>query len=129
MEYIALTGIADSVIEVLKKHELRTLEIRNLQNFFGILGLNAGDNVLLTSTSLQDLTDGTSALIAKIVQMQISVHSIVSSNDIYCEEREAMSARIQLECRSMARVKSVVSNELGKPVRVDAREISCYEAR
>ncbi|AKB76196.1 hypothetical protein MSLAZ_2935 [Methanosarcina lacustris Z-7289] len=129
MEYIALTGIADSVIEVLKKHELRTLEIRNLQNFFGILELNAGDNVLLTSTSLQDLTDGTSALIAKIVQMQISVHSIVSSNDIYCEEREAMSARIQLECRSMARVKSVVSNELGKPVRVDAREISCYEAR
>ena len=129
MEYIALTGIADSVIEVLKKHELRTLEIRNLQNFFGILGLNAGDNVLLTSTSLQDLTDGTSALIAKIVQMQISVHSIVSSNDIYCEEREAMSARIQLECRSMARVRSVVSNELGKPVRVDAREISCYEAR
>jgi len=129
MEYITLTGIADSVIEVLKKHELRTLEIRNLQNFFGILGLNAGDNVLLTSTSLQDLTDGTSALIAKIVQMQISVHSIVSSNDIYCEERGAMSARIQLECRSMARVKSVVSNELGKPVRVDAREISCYEAR
>lgn len=129
MEYIALTGIADSVIEVLKKHELRTLEIRNLQNFFGILELNAGDNVLLTSTSLQDLTDGTSALIAKIVQMQISVHSIVSSNDIYCEEREAMSARIQLECRSMARVKSVVLNELGKPVRVDAREISCYEAR
>lgn len=129
MEYIALTGIADSVIEILKKHELRTLEIRNPQNFFGILGLNAGDNVLLTSTSLQDLTDGTSALIAKIVQMQISVHSIVSSNDIYCEEREAMSARIQLECRSMARVRSVVSNELGKPVIVDAREISCYEAR
>ncbi|KKH51045.1 hypothetical protein EO95_10340 [Methanosarcina sp. 1.H.T.1A.1] len=129
MEYIALTGIADSVIEVLKKHELRTLEIRTPQNFFGVLGLNAGDNVLLTSASLQDLTDGTSALIAKIVQMQISVHSIVSSNDIYCEEREAMSARIQLECRCMARVKSVVSNELGKPVRVDARELSCYEAR
>ncbi len=129
MEYIALTGIADSVIEVLKKHELRTLEIRTPQNFFGVLGLNAGDNVLLTSTSLQDLTDGTSALIAKIVQMQVSVHSIVSSNDIYCEEREAMSARIQLECRCMARVKSVVSNELGKPVRVEARDISCYEAR
>ncbi len=129
MEYIALTGIADSVIEILKKHELRTLEIRTPQNFFGVLGLNAGDNVLLTSTSLQDLTDGTSALIAKIVQMQVSVHSIVSSNDIYCEEREAMSARIQLECRCMARVKSVVSNELGKPVRVEARDISCYEAR
>ena len=129
MEYIALTGIADSVIEILKKHNLRTLEIRNPQNFLGVLGLNAGDNVLLTSTSLQDLKDGTPGLIAKVVQMQISVHSILSSNDFYIEEREAMSARIQLECRCMARVKSVVSNELGKPVRVDAREISCYEAR
>jgi len=129
MEYIALTGIADSVIEILKKHELRTLEIRNPQNFFGVLGLNAGDNVLLTSTSLQDLTDGTSGLIAKVIHKQVSVHSFVSSNDLYIEERESLSARIQLECRHMARVKNVISNEIGKPVLVDAREISCYEAR
>ncbi len=129
MEYIALTGIADSVIEILKKHTLRTLEIRNPQNFLGVLELNPGDSVLLTSTSLQDTTDGTSALIAKIVQMQVSVHSIISSNDLYTEEKEAMSARIQLQCKCMARVRSVISNELGKPVKVDAREISCYEAR
>lgn len=129
MEYIVLTGIADSLIEILKKHQLRTLEIRSPQNFVGVLGLNAGDNVLLTSTSLQDLTNGTQGLIAKVVQKQISVHSIVSSNDFYIEEREAMSARIQLQCRCMARVRDVISNELGKPVRVDAREVSCYEAR
>ncbi len=129
MEYIALTGIADSLIEILKKHHLRTLEIRSPQNFVGVLGLNAGDSVLLTSTSLQDLTDGTPGLVAKVVQKQVSVHSIVSSNELYVEEREAMSARIQLKCSCMARVKSVISNELGKPVRVDVREISCYEAR
>jgi hypothetical protein len=29
----------------------------------------------------------------------------------------------------MARVRNVISNEIGKPVIVDAREISCYEAR
>lgn len=129
MEYIALTGIADSVIEILKKHNLRTLEVRNPQNFLGVLGLNAGDNVLLTSTTLQDIKDGTPGLIAKVVQMQISAHSILSSNGLYTEERESISARIQLECRSIARVKSVISKELGKPVIVDAREISCYEAR
>lgn len=129
MEYTTLTGIADSVIEILKTHELRTLEIRNPQNFFGVLGLNAGDSVLLTSTSLQDLTDGTQGLIARVVQKQVSVHSFVSSNELYLEERETLSARIQLECRCMARVRNVVSNELGKPVKVDAREISCYEAR
>jgi hypothetical protein len=129
MEYIALTGIADSLIEVLKRHHLRTLEIRSPQNFVGVLGLNAGDSVLLTSTSLQDLTDGTQGLIAKVLQKQVSVHSVISSNELYIEEREAMSARIQLECRCIARIKNVISNELGKPVRVDAREISCYEAR
>ncbi|HII91497.1 MAG TPA: DUF473 family protein [Methanosarcina sp.] len=129
MEYIALTGIADSLIEVLKKHHLRTLEIRSPQNFVGVLGLSVGDNVLLTSTSLQDLMDGTQGLIAKVVQKQISVHSIVSSNDFYVEERESVSARIQLQCRCMARVRNVISSELGKPIRVDAREISCYEAR
>ncbi|HWR25646.1 MAG TPA: DUF473 domain-containing protein [Methanosarcina sp.] len=129
MEYIALTGIADSMIEVLKKHNLKTLEIRNPQNFLGVLELNAGDSVLLTSTSLQDLMDGTPGLIARVIQKQVSIHSTFTSNDVYIEEREAMSARIQLECRCMARVKNVISNELGKPVRVEAREISCYEAR
>jgi hypothetical protein len=29
----------------------------------------------------------------------------------------------------MARVRTVISNELGKPILVDAREIPCYEAR
>jgi uncharacterized protein len=129
MEYIALTGISESVIETLKKSHLRSLEVRNPQNFLGVLELNAGDSVLLTSTSLEDLNDGTSALIAKIVLKQVSMHSFVSSNDFYVEEREALSARIQLECKCMARIKSVVSNEVGKPVRVDAREISCFEAR
>ncbi len=129
MEYIALTGIADSVIDILKKHHLRTLEIRNPQNFLGVLALNAGDSILLTSTCLQDVKDGTPGLIVSVKQMQISAHSVLSSNDFYIEEREAMSARIQLECRCMARVKSVLSKELGKPVKVDAREIACYEAR
>lgn len=129
MEYIALTGIADSIIEILKKHHLRTLEIRNPQNFLGALALNAGDKVLLTSTSLEDLKDGSPGLIGRVVQKQISAHSVVSSNDSYIEEREVISARIQLECVCMGRVKSVISDELGKPVIVDAREISCYEAR
>ena len=129
MEYVTLTGITDSVIEILKKYHLKTLEIRNPQNFIGVLGLNPGDSILLTSTSFQDIKDGTPGLIAKVAQMQISTHSIISSNNFYIEEREAISARIQLECKCMARVKSVISNELGKPVIVDAREISCYEAR
>jgi uncharacterized protein len=129
MEYVALTGIADSVIEILKKYHLRTLEIRNPQNFIGVLGLNVGDSVLLTSTSLQDIKDGTPGLIASVTQLHISAHSNISSNDYYIEEREAISARVQFECKCMARIKSIISKELGKPIRVDAREISCYEAR
>lgn len=117
------------MIEVLKNHTIRTIEIRNPLNFFGVLGLNVGDYVLLTSTSFHDLTDGTPGLIVKVLQRQISTHSVISANEFYIEEREAASARIQLEYKCVARVRNIISKELGKPIVVDAREISCYEAR
>ncbi|MDD3042434.1 MAG: DUF473 domain-containing protein [Methanosarcinaceae archaeon] len=129
MEYIALTGIADSVIETLKNHNLRTIELRSPQNFFSVLGLDAGDFVLLTSSRLQDLSNGTMGLVARVVQKQISTHSLIMGNDLYIEEREATMARIQLKCKCMARVRDVLSKEIGKPVVVDVLEISCYEAR
>ena len=77
MEYIALTGIADYVIDILKKHNLRTLEIRNPLNFLGIIELNVGDDVLLTSTSLQDIKEGTPGLIARVMQKQILIKEII----------------------------------------------------
>ncbi|MDD4749390.1 MAG: DUF473 domain-containing protein [Methanosarcinaceae archaeon] len=129
MEYIAFTGIADSVLETLKNHNLRTLELRSPQNFFSALHLSPGDSVLLTPSRLQDLSNGTMGLVARVVQKQISTHALLMANELYLEEREAATAKIQLKCRCMARVQTVISNEIGKPVLVDAREISCYEAR
>ena len=129
MEYIALTGISESVIETLKNHNLRTLELRSPQNFFSVLGLAPGDSVILTSSRLQDLSNGTQGLVARVVQKQISTHSLIMANDLYIEEREAATAKVQLKCKCMARVRDVISNEFGKPVVVEASEISCYEAR
>lgn len=124
-----MTGIADSVIDALKNHSLRTLEIRTPQNFAGVLGLDVGDSVLLTTTRLQDLTNGTVGLLGRVVQKETSTHSIIMANDLYIEEREIVTARVQLKCRCMARIRDVVSNEIGKPIIVVASEIPCYEAR
>lgn len=129
MEYIALTGIAESVIETLKNNNLRTLELRSPHNFVSVLEINTGDLVLITSSRLQDLSNGTMGLVARVVQKQISTHSLIMANDLYVEERETTTASVQLKCKCMARVRDVVSNEIGKPVLVDVMEISCYEAR
>ena len=57
---------------------------------------------------------GLQGLIAKVVQKQVSVHSILSSNDFYTEEREAMSARIQLECRCYGKGEKCYFKRTGK---------------
>ena len=129
MEYVALTGIAENVMRELKNDTLRTVEIRSPHNFFTVLKLNLGDFVFLTHTSIQDLTSGTTGVVARIMKHQISTHRTLSSNETFYEERETTMARIQLDPRAWARVRKVYSNDIGEITRVEAELISCYEAR
>jgi len=128
MEYIALTGITDNVMKDLKNHILRTIEIRSPNNFFAALHLTAGDYVFLTPTSAQDITGGSTGVVARVRQHQISTHRLLHSNEMFYEEREMTIARIQLEPKCIARIRRVGCNEIGEVTRVDAEEMSCYEA-
>lgn len=129
MEYVALTGIAENVMRELKNDTLRTVEIRSPHNFFTALKLNVGDFVFLTHTSIQDLTSGTTGVVARIMKHQISTHRTFSSTETFYEERETTMARIQLDPRASARVRKVHSNDIGEITRVEAELLSCYEAR
>jgi hypothetical protein len=129
MEYVALTGIAENVMRELRNDTLRTVEIRSPHNFFTVLKLNVGDFVFLTHTSIQDLTSGTTGVVARIMKHQISTHRTISSNETFYEERETTMARVQLDPRAWARVRKVYSNDIGEITRVEAELISCYEAR
>ncbi len=129
MECIALTGISENVMKELKNHILRTIEIRSPPNFFAALRLNAGDYVFLTHTSAQDVTGGTIGVVARVLKHQISTHRVLNSNEMFYEEREMTMARIQLDPKSITRVRNVECNDIRKVARVVIDETSCYEAR
>ena len=128
MEYVALTGMSERVISELKQHRLLTIEIRSPHNFVAALNLNVGDLLLLMHTSPEDVTAGSTGIIAKLVKHQVSTHRMVQSNDLYYEEREVTSLRIQLDPRCIARVRKVLNNRIGEPTLVDADEIPLYHA-
>ena len=128
MEYVALTGISERVISELRQNRLLTIEIRNPYNFMAALNLNVGDMLLLTHTSPDDLTGGSMGIVAKLVRHQISTHRLTQSNELYYEERETTSLRLQLDPKCIARVRKVLNNTIGEVTKVDAEEIPLYNA-
>ncbi len=129
MEYAILTGISDNAMDDLKKHILRTIEIHTPQNFFTSLRVSVGDTILLTRTPAQDLTNGSTGVIAMVVKHQISTHRTFTGVDNFYEECETTMIRLQLQPRGTARITKVISNEIGEPTIVNAEEMCFYEAR
>ena len=129
MEYKTLTGISHAAMHDLKEHMLRTIEIRSPQNFFASLDLNLGEYIFLTSTSSQDITSGTMGVIGKITKHQVATHRLVNSNESYYEERETTIIRIQIQPRSVGRIRKVVSNQIGHVTLTEAEAVSFYDAR
>lgn len=129
MRCIALTGISNRVINDLKSRLLRTIEIRSPHNFSGVLHIDVGDPVFVSSTSPNDVTAGTTGLIARLQRRDISIHRVVQSNDFFYEEREAMMARIQLVAEGSGRVQRIINSELGSALVVDVEERPVYAAQ
>ncbi|MEA1944903.1 MAG: DUF473 domain-containing protein [Euryarchaeota archaeon] len=129
MKYIALTGISNHVMQDLKNRLLRTIEIRSPHNFFAILGVDIGDSIFLSPTSSNDVTTGTTGIIARVQRREISMHRVVQNNDFFYEEREAMMARIQLVAEGAGRVRRIIRSELGSAMVVDVEERPVYTAR
>lgn len=129
MEYVALTGISERVISELRQNRLLTIEIRSPHNFLAALRLNVGDMLFLTHTSPEDLTGGSMGIIVKLLRHQVSTHRIMQSNELFYEERETTSLRLQLDPKCIARIRKVLNNTLGEITKVDAEEIPLYNAR
>ncbi|MBA1341846.1 MAG: hypothetical protein C5S40_06850 [ANME-2 cluster archaeon] len=129
MKYIALTGISSQVLKELQDNRIRTLEIRSPHNFYSVYGSDVGDLVLLTRTSYNDVRAGTIGLIAKIRSKQVAIHHLMQMTEDVFEECETFSTRLQLELKSLGRVRKVEENVLGKPFIVEADEVTYLEAR
>jgi hypothetical protein len=128
-EYVVLTGISDHVISELKQNRLLTIEIRSPHNFFAAMDLKAGDFIFLTRTSPDDLTGGNTGIVAKLLKNQISTYRVMQSGELYYEEREMTTLRLQLDPRCIARVRKVLTNRIGAISKVDAEEIPLYNAQ
>jgi len=128
MSYTALTGILDSVLSDLKNHRLKTIELRSANNLISTLNIGVGDMIFLTKESSQDITCGTTGMIAKVSWLQTTMHRIYQGTEQFYEERETMVTRIQLQVHGFGRIRSIKEISVGKPTVVEAEELLYYEA-
>ncbi|MCX9081882.1 MAG: DUF473 domain-containing protein [Candidatus Methanoperedens sp.] len=129
MRHIVLSGISHNVLSDLEHEKIKTIEIRSPHNFRSLLETNVGDLIFLTSTSQEDLRPGTSGLIVRIREKQVSMHRVIQKTPEFYEESEFQLARLQLEMRGRGRVRRTECCDLGEATVVDADEVLFFEGR
>jgi hypothetical protein len=129
MRHILLSGISHYVIKELEHEKIKTIEIRSPHNFRSVLETEAGDMIVLTSRSQEDIRAGTLGLIVRIREKQVSMHRVIQKTPDSYEESEFQHARLQLEMKGHARVRKTEVCKLGEAMVVDADEILNFEGR
>lgn len=129
MKYIVISGISLMALRNLEQNKIKTIEIRSPHNFASAIESDAGDVVFLTTTSMEDVGVGTTGLIAKILEKQVSMHRIIHKTDELFEEAEVQMARLKLELKGNARVRRSISSTMGEAMVVDADEVRFFEGR
>lgn len=129
MRHIVLSGISQHILTELEHDKVKTIEIRSPHNFLSILETDVGDVIFLTPTSLEDVRPGTTGVIAKIREKQISMQRVIQRTEVFYEEAEVQLARLQLEIKGHARVRRAECCTLGEATVVDADEVLFFEGR
>lgn len=125
----ALTGISPGIIAEIRLGKPRTMELQSAHNIITLTRVKSGDCLLLTSVDLDDLTMGDSGILIEIISLSIHMKRIVEFlNPLYYEERERMSARIQVKFIDSTMVKHVEGREWGEPTYVEVVKAKCYHA-
>jgi hypothetical protein len=131
MRCAALTGISPDVIKDIKTGRPRTIELQSTHNIVTIANEEPGPDVhiFLTSVDFADLSPGDPGICAYLISSTITMKRIVEfSHGFYYEERERMSARIQVKYCACSVVKEVFNDGLTKPTQVEVLKSSCYHA-
>ena len=131
MKCAALTGISPDVITDLRSGRPRTVELQSAHNIVTIAGVEPGPDthIFMTSIDLEDLSPGDPGICVYLLATNIAMKRIVEfSHGLYYEERERMSARVQVKYFSSSVVKNVFHEGLTKPTEVEVLKSSCYHA-
>jgi hypothetical protein len=131
MKCAALTGISPDLIRDLKSGRPRTIELQSTHNIITVETVEPGPetHIFMTSTDLEDLSPGDAGICVYVLATNITMKRIVEfSHGTYFEERERMSARVQVKYCASSVIKEVYFEGLCKPVAVEVLKSSCYHA-
>ncbi|MDP3396594.1 MAG: DUF473 domain-containing protein [Methanoregula sp.] len=131
MRCAALTGISPEIIKDLKSGRPRTIELQSAHNVVTIASVEPGPetHMFMTSIDLADLSPGDTGICVYVLSTTISMKRIVEFNHgSYFEERERMSARVQVKYCASSVIKTVFHEGLMLPTEVEVLKSSCYHA-
>lgn len=129
MKLAVLTGLSRESIEDLLKHHIRTFEIRSAHNLIIFSTIKPTDQIFITEAVPPDLTPGLCGHIVTVRGIDIHMNRVSFSTPLNYEERETMSARVQLMVHAIGKVRDVYPVEPYKPIYVEAIEIKHCDAR
>jgi len=132
MKCAALTSISPDIIRDLKSGRPRTIELQSTNNIITIAAVEPGPetHIFMTSIDIEDLTPGDSGICVYLLATSLSMKRIVefSHGGMVFEERERMSARVQVKFCATSVIKEVFHESLTKPTEVEVLKSSCYHA-
>jgi hypothetical protein len=131
MKCAALTGISPEIIKDLRGGKPRTIELQSMHNIVSIAEVKPGpdSHIFMTSIDLEDLDPGDQGLCVIVLATSVSMKRMVEfSHGLYYEERERMSARIQVKYCASSVVKQVFREGVFGPTTVEVLKSSCYHA-
>lgn len=131
MKCAALTGISPEVIKDLKAGKPRTIELQSTHNIMSIAEVKPGpdSHIFMTSVDLEDLDPGDHGICVIVLAISVSMKRLMEfTHGLYFEERERMSARVQVKYCAPSIVKAVFHEGLCQPTYVEVFKTSCYHA-
>jgi uncharacterized protein len=131
MKCAALTGISPDIIKDLRGGKSRTIELQSMHNIASIAEVKPGpdSHLFMTSIDLEDLDPGDQGLCVIVLAISVSMKRMVEfSHGLYYEERERMSARVQVKYCASSVVKQVFREGFFGPTTVEVLKSSCYHA-
>jgi hypothetical protein len=131
MKCAALSGISPEIIKDLRKGKPRTIELQSMHNIVSIADVKPGpdSHIFMTSIDLEDLDPGDLGICVIVLATSVSMKRMVEfSHGLFYEERERMSARIQVKYCASSVVKQVFREGFFGPTTVEVLKSSCYHA-
>lgn len=131
MKCPALTSISPDIIKDIKAGRPRTLELQSTHNIITIATITPGPDthLFITSIDIEDLAPGDTGICVYVLSVNITMKRIVEFvHGMHYEERERMSARVQVKYCASSVVKEVYHEGICEPTDVEVLKSSCYHA-